>query len=129
MYRAQDILKKSIQFQIEKEELAPSVLIQRFVPALDAALRAAAADPEVAGFKSIACYRTGLDVGVVTTLPDDNSGHEILTRLSLIFMTNQKLRLAHKSFNDYIVNVTMRIAGEAGKPGRVFVFHIPLKYL
>ncbi|KAH9856274.1 amidohydrolase-domain-containing protein [Lenzites betulinus] len=113
---AEDILKKSIQFQIEKEELAPSVLIQRFVPALETALRAAAADPEVAGFKSIACYRTGLDVGVVTTLPDDNSGHEILTRLSLIFMTNQKLRLAHKSFNDYIVNVTMRIAGEAGKP-------------
>lgn len=113
----QDILKRAIEFQIEKKELAPSTLLERFLFTMDTALRTAAADGEVAGFKSVACYRTGLDIGIVSSITDDAQAHQLLTRLSLIYMTNQMLRLAHKPINDYIVNATMRIAGEAGKPG------------
>ncbi|EIW56717.1 uncharacterized protein TRAVEDRAFT_127334 [Trametes versicolor FP-101664 SS1] len=113
---AEDILKRAIEFQIEKKELAPSTLLERFLFTMDTALRTAAADGEVAGFKSVACYRTGLDIGIVSSITDDAQAHQLLTRLSLIYMTNQMLRLAHKPINDYIVNATMRIAGEAGKP-------------
>ena len=87
---------------------------------LEAALTTAATDSEVAGFKSIACYRTGLNVSLTTSLSDDgviNEIEQLLTKLSLIYMTKRELRLAHKEINDYVVNVTMRIAGEHGKPG------------
>ncbi|KAI0632804.1 amidohydrolase-domain-containing protein [Trametes polyzona] len=113
---AEEILKRAIEAQIEQKELSPSALLVRFIIGLDAALRTTAADGEVAGFKSIVCYRTGLDVNVVTDIPDDAAAHQVLTGLSLIYATKQVLRLASKPINDYIVNSVMRVAGEAGKP-------------
>ncbi|KAI8972603.1 amidohydrolase-domain-containing protein, partial [Trametes punicea] len=118
---AEEMLKRAIQAQVADGGLVPSKLLDKFVTGLEAALSTAAADSEVAGFKSIACYRTGLHVSVTVSLADldEASLHEIertVTELSLIYMTNYPLRLAHKKINDYIVNATMRIAGEAGKP-------------
>ncbi|KAI0334155.1 amidohydrolase 2 [Cubamyces sp. BRFM 1775] len=116
---AEEILKRGIEAQFVEGELSPSKLFHRFMTGLEAALTTAAADSEVAGFKSIACYRTGLNVSLTTSLLDDSVIHEVeqlLTKLSLLYMTKRELRLAHKEINDYVVNVTMRIAGEHGKP-------------
>ncbi|KAI9068837.1 amidohydrolase 2 [Trametes sanguinea] len=119
---AEDILKCAIEAQFKGPEggLSPSKLLHNFMTGFEAALIAAATDSEVVGFKSIACYRTGLDVSITTSLVEDTAVlHEIeqlLTRMSLIYMSNHPLRLAHKHLNDFVVNVTMRIAGECGKP-------------
>ncbi|CDO70431.1 hypothetical protein BN946_scf184999.g72 [Trametes cinnabarina] len=118
---AEDILKHSIEAQVSGEDgLSPGKLLHRFLTGLEAALIAAATDAEVAGFKSIACYRTGLDVSILTSLVEDTAVvHEVeqlLTRMSLIFLSNHPLRLAYKNLNDYVVNLTMRIAGQCGKP-------------
>ncbi|KAJ8472931.1 hypothetical protein ONZ51_g8177 [Trametes cubensis] len=116
---AEEILKRGIETQFVAGELSPSKLCHRFMTGLEAALTTAATDSEVAGFKSIACYRTGLNVSFVTSLMDDaviSEIEQLLTKLSLIYMTKRELRLAHKEINDYVVNVTMRIAGEHGKP-------------
>ncbi|KAI0651348.1 amidohydrolase-domain-containing protein [Trametes meyenii] len=113
---AEDLLKREIAQHIQMSALSPSNIIHSFVPSLEAALRAAAADNEVVGFKSIACYRTGLDVAVMSSLDSDVPLEQLLTRLSLIYMSSGTLRLQDKKFNDYVVNLAMRIAGEAGKP-------------
>ncbi|KAI0668915.1 amidohydrolase-domain-containing protein [Trametes maxima] len=113
---AEDLLKREIAQHIQMSALSPSNIIHSFPPSLEAALRTAAADSEVVGFKSIACYRTGLDVAVMSSLDSDVPLEQLLTRLSLIYMSSGTLRLQDKKFNDYVVNLAMRIAGEAGKP-------------
>lgn len=89
-------------------------LIERFKRDLHGSLQQCALDPEVVGFKSIACYRTGLDI---STNPDLNAmGKDIVITL-LKYEVTKTLRLADKSINDVIVTMTLKIAGECGKPG------------
>ena len=106
--------------QIRESNIAPSELFKGLASGLLAALRKYAADPEVAGFKSIACYRTGLDVSVVSfdepAVLENGMERPLMTQV-LVYATNRTLRLADKQLNDFVVNVTMRVAGECGKPG------------
>lgn len=101
--------------QIAENNLTPSELFEEFTEELRKSLQASALDPEVAGFKSIVCYRTGLDV---STNPDLTVLERLLIGLVLVYMAKGTLRLAEKILNDYIVNVTMTIAAECGKPGK-----------
>lgn len=85
------------------------------------ALEKSSADPEVVGFKSIACYRTGLDIAVMNT--EDPQAHpqvieQSITMIYLKYEATRTLRLADKVLNDYIVNKTMHIAAKCGKPGQ-----------
>jgi hypothetical protein len=89
---------------------------------LRARLEATAKDPDVAGFKSVVCYRTGLDVSIV---PNSTAEVEALHITSLRFGvgTNTPLRLENKALNDLVVRTTIEVAGEHGKPGMMlFVF-------
>lgn len=79
---------------------------------------ASAIDPEVVAFKSIACYRTGLDISTF----DRNTTQEVEKAFNLVMQDyqktgNGKIRLAHKAFNDHFVRITMTIAGKHDKPG------------
>jgi hypothetical protein len=89
-----------------------------FSSALDATLRDLARDPVVVGFKSVVCYRTGLNVGVN---PDDLSG---VKRSIVATVSSWKnaggsgvLRLADKALNDFVVRTALSIATEFDKPG------------
>lgn len=81
---------------------------------MNAALEASAHDPEVVGYKSIACYRTGLDI---TVNPDAREIHQELTLVMLRYETTKELRLAYKPLNDFVVNTVLRISEQCGKPG------------
>lgn len=81
----------------------------------NSAINGFAADPEVAGFKSIACYRTGLNIGIVHE--GQAALEHCVTMVMLRYEAQRKLRIADKVLNDYIVNITLRVAGECGKPG------------
>lgn len=85
-----------------------------FTEQLHAALRGFAVDPEVAGFKSIACYRTGLNIAV---MQEGHTVEQCVTMVMLRYEATRKLRLADKSLNDYIVNIALQISAECGKPG------------
>lgn len=85
-----------------------------FVDSLHTTLQAYGNDPEVVGFKSIACYRTGLDIQVM------QEGHKIeqcLTMVMLRYEVTKTMRLADKHLNDYVVNVALHVSSECGKPG------------
>ncbi|KIY65737.1 amidohydrolase 2 [Cylindrobasidium torrendii FP15055 ss-10] len=69
--------------------------------------------PEVVGFKSVVCYRTGLDIS--TSATDEDILATIPSFLS-IFKKDGKLRIACKAFNDHIVRITLAIAAKHNKP-------------
>lgn len=79
------------------------------------ALIDAAKDPDVVGFKSVICYRTGLDVDITMRQTLDSK-----LEIFLQWYTNYKItgspRLQMKPLNDMIANLAVQIAGEYGKP-------------
>lgn len=88
-----------------------------FMEQFYAAMERAANDPEVVGFKSIACYRTGLNIPVI------REGHDVeqcVTMVMLRYEVTRTLRLADKYLNDYVVNVALRVASDCGKPGQLY---------
>ncbi|KAI0742634.1 amidohydrolase-domain-containing protein [Daedaleopsis nitida] len=110
---AEEIMKRVMDTQIANNGVTPNTMFKAFADMFISALKEYAADPEVAGFKSIVCYRTGLDVSVTS----DVSVLERATMTAiLVYVAKRQLRLADKPLNDFIVNTTMRIAGECGKP-------------
>jgi hypothetical protein len=83
-------------------------------------LTGSASDQNVVGFKSIACYRTGLDV-----LPSAESEEDIIACLRDVLKTLEEtgtIRLAHKAFNDHCVRMTLEVAGQHRKPGSICCF-------
>lgn len=87
---------------------------ETFIASFTAALATSAQDPEVAGFKSVVCYRTGLDV----SLTQESSDMDVaLVTLALRYESLKKLRLESKPLNDFVVVTTLRIAAQYGKPG------------
>jgi hypothetical protein len=69
------------------------------------------------GFKSIVCYRTGLDVAPFL---EDKSGEQLLGAFLYLVKQYEKekhIRLANKYLNDYVVRLTLEIAGNYDKPG------------
>ena len=100
--------------QIAVNNVIPGSLLQTFEKELAAALAGYAADPEVVGFKSIACYRTGLDVAPA---PEKIGVLErAVMTLILVYAARRTQRLADKALNHYVVHAAMRAAGECGKP-------------
>ena len=94
-----------------------SSLLSSFSSPFDAALHQASTDPLVVGFKSIACYRTGLDVSPVQC-PLEDIEESLMGAMQKFETTGRKkLRLEEKVFNDYLVRLTMEVAGKYGKPG------------
>ena len=95
-------------------------ILEAFRSALHTTLRDFARDPVVVGFKSVVCYRTGLDVNLNS---DDLSSVE---RGIAATVSSRKenargsdvLRLANKALNDFVVCTALSIATEFNKPGK-----------
>lgn len=85
------------------------VFITMFVESITASAR----DSEVVGFKSIACYRTGLDIS--TSAPKEEI-EQCLLEIWKQYEAKGVLRLAHKALNDRLVRIVLGIAGDARKP-------------
>ena len=83
------------------------------------ALEQAAADPEVVGFKSIVCYRTGLNVAVRNENDADFTAlvEQCVTIAYLKYEATRTIRLEYKHLNDYVVNQVLDLSEKCGKPG------------
>ncbi|KAI5994360.1 amidohydrolase 2 [Pisolithus albus] len=71
-------------------------------------------DDDVVGFKSIACYRTGLDIAPSEA---DEDVEKSLLEAWTDYDATGEFRLKHKALNDYLVCIVLRIAGQYKKPG------------
>ncbi|KAF9529040.1 amidohydrolase-domain-containing protein [Crepidotus variabilis] len=88
-------------------------LLEHFERQLKTKLREYGADSEVVGFKSIVCYRTGLEVGLESRLDDKRVA---LKQLWYAYHDTGKIRLEHKSLNDEVVRMALDVAAHCGKP-------------
>jgi len=111
---AQNLLKKRINQNTDVTLATASALLSSFSSEFDNAITEEAKSENVAGFKSVACYRTGLDVSPVSASLEDIEQALMVTMKR--YIATGKLRLADKAFNDYLVRVTMEVAGKFDKP-------------
>ena len=98
--------------------LSPDTLLTNFLLTIRERLAANAKDPSVAGFKSVVCYRTGLDV---STVPDPAAEATALFDAYQHFQPDVPLRLADKPLNDLVVRTTLEVAAQHNKPGIVLL--------
>ena len=88
-----------------------------FSSALNMTLRDLARDPVVVGFKSVVCYRTGLNVS--TNSDPSDVEKSVVAAVSSWKKTGGScaLRLADKALNDFVVCTALSIGAEFNKPG------------
>jgi hypothetical protein len=96
----------------------PVAFFEEFQAQLTESLTASALDARVVGFKSVICYRTGLDVA--PTLQDDCDTVllDAFVDFTAQYQSKQHVRLANKYFNDHAVRITLEVAGKHNKPGK-----------
>ncbi|KAM7186076.1 hypothetical protein V8F20_011547 [Naviculisporaceae sp. PSN 640] len=96
----------------------------QWIQQFDAHILAALEDPEVVGFKSVVCYRTGLDVA--KTVDEDaatSAFNELITNFALLDFR----RLQEKSLNDLVVHRTaMLIRDSNSREKKPLQFHTGL---
>lgn len=89
-------------------------LLREFERQLTSKLTESMVDAGVVGFKSIVCYRSGMNVSVKGSMKEKEAA---LRDVCEAFKAGGKIRIAHKVLNDEIVRTALEIAGEHGKPG------------
>jgi hypothetical protein len=97
----------------------PTTLWKAFSEKLRERLEANAKDSNVVGFKSVVCYRTGLEV---SSVPNRSAETSALFDTFKHAQSNEPLRLENKPLNDLVVRTTLEIAAEYNKPGMILFF-------
>ena len=109
--RIEKIAEELMTDQLEQHRgLAPGkrVTIQeQFISRFAAAVEEAVSDPEVAGFKSIICYRVGLKIPAF-------DGNAKIGPLSIEDLERLSHRLEDERLNPYLVHLTAKILKRSG---------------
>ena len=110
--------RRIVRVESLAEQVAQSIEVaepRKFVQEYLKLLVEAARNPDVAGFKSVICYRTGLDIEITMRERLDSKGDVFLEYMVHGRKTGD-WRLASKPLNDMITNLAVQISGEYGKP-------------
>ncbi|KAJ3873514.1 amidohydrolase-domain-containing protein [Lentinula edodes] len=99
-------------------------ILAEFFQQLNASLTDSARNPEVVSFKSIACYRGGLNIkprakiGISLTQTEHSYDYVVdsLFQVLLHIKNTGYIRLAHGAINKWIVHWALRVAGENDIP-------------
>lgn len=113
---------KGILKDIFQLNLTAKAALNAFTASLTKSLKESAGDSNVVGFKSIVCYRTGLNVAIVSCTASLESS---LVDLFKTYKEEGRLRLAHKALNDLVVRIAVEMASEHDIPGKSY--QLPLK--
>ena len=89
-------------------------LLEIFRKSLVKILENDALNVDVVGFKSIVCYRTGLNVAISNSMKEQE---QALLEIFDEYAKTGSLRLKHKPLNDEVVRITLTIGGNHNKPG------------
>ncbi|KIK97846.1 hypothetical protein PAXRUDRAFT_824516 [Paxillus rubicundulus Ve08.2h10] len=111
---AQNVLRKLMSPILTK--VTASIVggvLEEFSQRFRECIIASAEDKEVVGFKSVACYRTGLDIATSGTPAEIQTS--LLAAIARFEQTGD-LRFEHKALNDYLVRIVLEITGEYQKP-------------
>ncbi|TVY80817.1 Protein fluG [Lachnellula suecica] len=127
--------KRIVRIEKVAEEIIDGLLKHRLTGARDAfatfkqffrkAIRDAIEDPEVVGFKSVVCYRSGLDI---SSCPDSEFMSEFVALFSGLKaqgVTKFK-RIDREFINWSLVNLTAELIGESSAHKKPFQFHTGL---
>lgn len=122
-----DIVNKYQQeygiFLKESPSLHMTAVAKRFFAAFNEAIRAAMADDNVVGFKSVICYRTGLDLsGDPDRFQDSNLVSKAMKRF---FSSPRYPRIEDEDLGPYLVHRTAFIIS-CGSRAKPFQFHTGL---
>lgn len=99
-------------------------LMERVFAEFDDAIREAIADPEVVGFKSVICYRTGLDVPAV---PDHTAAKASFSELvSNYDGATGSARVDHAGLNDLVLHHAAKLIGDMPERRKPIQFHTGL---
>lgn len=112
---AQTIIDAHLRDASAEEDGKPSfdIVLQKF----DAEINNALTDPEVVGFKSVICYRTGLDI---PRRPDLQAAKEVFSQISTDYtaMEGGFKRLEHAGLNNLLVHRTAELIRDSDSPSK-----------
>ncbi|KAF2803804.1 developmental protein-like protein fluG [Mytilinidion resinicola] len=110
-YLMENILRKASEVDLEEERYLTDIWVL-FTGEFERSILDAIKDPDVAGFKTVVCYRSGLDVE-----PDYNDNLEL--QVSKPFehyvqraIRKRKFRIERKALNDFLVLKTLEILSD-----------------
>ncbi|KUI74402.1 Protein fluG [Cytospora mali] len=117
------IHKHAVGFKDSAED--PDGVFDRVLEEFDAAIREAIADPEVVGFKSVICYRTGLDIPAAADITLARTFFkEIVTNYT---GQGETTRIDHPGINDLVVHRAAALISEIpGRQKKPIQFHTGL---
>jgi hypothetical protein len=98
----------------DNSPLSIDILCNTFLEEFTTYMNDTAVDDHVVGYKSVACYRTGLDIDPMPCSADEL--HECLASVSEQFKEKGSIRFEHKALNDHLVKIVLDIAGKCKKP-------------
>ena len=107
---AQDIIDAHLKEATVAEDAKPS--FDTALGNFEAEIRKAISDPEVVAFKSVICYRTGLDI---PPQPDSDAAKEIFAQIAADYKAEEGgfKRLEYAALNNLIVHRTAAMINES----------------
>ncbi|KAJ8495480.1 hypothetical protein ONZ45_g1240 [Pleurotus djamor] len=110
---AEEILKEVITPHLSTDHLEVTPILDAFKTRISQRLTAYASDPNVVGFKSVVCYRTGLDVSTFSPVASMKFS---LLDIFKMYKDEGRIRLAHKALNDFVVRTALEVSTMHRKP-------------
>lgn len=107
-------MRAVLQPHLSSDTLDVVPVLESFTQRFTAKLQAHACEKDVVAFKSIVCYRTGLDIATWSS-----SAGIKFALLDIFKMLKDKgtIRLEQKPLNDLVVRIALDVAGEYDRPG------------
>ena len=106
----QNIVRDATEKDFDRSKFLPDTWVA-FTDDFEREIEHAIKDPDVAGFKTVICYRTGLDVEHEYELAARAVGHPF-ERYVKNCIRKRKYRIEKKALNDYLVLRTLEILSE-----------------
>jgi Amidohydrolase len=110
--------RRIVRVETLAEEVAQNMEVadlRHFVQSYLKRLVDEARDPLVVGFKSVICYRTGLDIDVTIKERLDSKTEPFVAYFTA-GKTSGNWRLSVKALNDMVTNLACQVSGQYGKP-------------
>jgi predicted TIM-barrel fold metal-dependent hydrolase len=104
------ITRDAKEDDLGKPKFLPDIWVE-FTDEFEREIQDAVQDPEVAGFKSVICYRTGLDIEPDYEVAARAVGHPF-ERYVKACIRKRSYRIERKPLNDYLVLRTLEILSE-----------------
>ncbi|KAI8939645.1 hypothetical protein NX059_003404 [Plenodomus lindquistii] len=112
------LVRKAKEEDLGKTKFLPDTWVA-FTDDFERLIQDAIADPEVAAFKTVICYRTGLDIEPEYEEAAKAVGHPF-ERYVKSCIRKRSYRIEKKALNDYIVLRTLEILSEQASPSDGF---------